>query len=258
MNQHNVQERKLKSDIHFKNELRRDLATSLHQLHSWQEKLHTLKNTRKEKKLNTTVARYASYIHELKQYLVPVLDDLETRIKTEMDFSKEEIAQFTEEVKAETVQAAEARKAFDKARSSSTTPRKPKRPIRKSSRPQGTHTGRPQKFRLESAELEECPEGTPERAPGQGNIQEGTQEDNGGTPLHVRGLVEVFPRRRIIDRALLTAASCLLLSVPFIVRGRGISTVLPVIWAGGVLYFLLFLRRYLKREKPPGGESNRE
>lgn len=61
--------------------------------------------------------------------------------------------------------------------------------------------------------------------------------------------MEVFPRRRIIDRALLTAASCLLLSVPFIVRGRGIFPVLPVIWAGGVLYFLLFLRRYLKREK---------
>ncbi len=155
MNQHNVQERKLKSDIHFKNELRRDLATSLNQLHSWQEKLHTLKNTRKEKKLNTTVARYASYIHELKQYLVPVLDDLETRIKTEMDFSKEEIAQFTEEVKAETVQAAEARQAFDKARKLlQDTEEAKKTDPEELKAARDTYRKAFRKFRLESAELE--------------------------------------------------------------------------------------------------------
>ncbi len=116
MNQHNIQERQLKSDIHFKNELRRDLAGSLKQLHNWQEKLTTIKNTRKEKKLGTTVSRYADYINELKLFLVPVLDDLEDRIKSEMNFSKEEIDSFQEEIKAETVQAADARKAFDKAK----------------------------------------------------------------------------------------------------------------------------------------------
>ncbi len=116
MNQRTVQERQLKSDIHFKNELRRDLAESLKQLHSWQEKLGTIKNTRKEKKLGETVARYADYIHELKLFLTPVLDDLETRIKDEMSFSEEEITAFRNEVAGETVQAAEARKAFEKAR----------------------------------------------------------------------------------------------------------------------------------------------
>lgn len=116
MNQHNTQERKLKSDIHFKNELRRDLAASLSQLHNWQEKLVDIKNIRKGKKLSTTVERYANYIHELKQFLVPVLDELEGRIKAEMDFSEEEISEFRTEVKVETEQAAEARKAFEKAR----------------------------------------------------------------------------------------------------------------------------------------------
>lgn len=116
MNQHNTQEKKLKTDIHDKNELRRELAFSLNQLHSWQEKLVTISNIRKEKKLNLTVARYANYIHELKLFLTPVLDELETRIKTEMDFSVEEIDQFKAEVKAETEQAAVARVAFENAK----------------------------------------------------------------------------------------------------------------------------------------------
>lgn len=116
MNQRTIQEKQLKTDIHFKNELRRDLAGSLKQLHNWQEKLTTIKNNRKEKKLGVTVARYASYISELKLFLTPVLDDLEGRIKAEMNFSEEEIAAFQEEVKAETVQAADARKAFDSAK----------------------------------------------------------------------------------------------------------------------------------------------
>ncbi len=116
MNQHNIQEKRLKSDIHDKNELRRELAFSLNQLHSWQEKLTTISNIRKEKKLNLTVVRYANYIHELKLFLTPVLDELESRIKAEMDFSVEEIEQFRAEVKSETEQAAQARVAFENAK----------------------------------------------------------------------------------------------------------------------------------------------
>lgn len=159
MNQHNVQERKLKSDIHFKNELRRDLAASLNQLHTWQEKLGDMKNIRKGKKLGTTVERYASYIHELKQFLVPVLDELETRIKGEMDFSEEEIAEFRKEVKEETVQAAEARKAFDKAREllQSTEEKKQAEPEElKAARE--AYSKAFKAFRLEKAELEQAKE----------------------------------------------------------------------------------------------------
>ncbi|MCK5035140.1 MAG: hypothetical protein KAS73_04535 [Candidatus Sabulitectum sp.] len=116
MNQHNTLEKRLKSDIHDKNELRRELAFSLNQLHSWQEKLVTISNIRKEKKLNLTVVRYANYIHELKLFLTPVLDELEGRIKSEMDFSVEEIEQFRAEVKTETEQAAQARIAFENAK----------------------------------------------------------------------------------------------------------------------------------------------
>lgn len=116
MNQHNVQERQLKSDIHFKNTVRKELAFSLNQLHSWQEKLSIIGNIRKEKKLNTAVVRYANYIHEIKLFLTPVLDDLEGRIKTEMNFSEAEIKQFKAEVKTEAAEAAQARVAFEKAK----------------------------------------------------------------------------------------------------------------------------------------------
>ena len=159
MNKHNIQERKLKSDIHFKNELRRDLAASLNQLHTWQEKLGDIKNIRKGRKLGTTVERYASYVHELKQFLAPVLDELETRIKSEMDFSQDEIAEFQNEVKEETLQAAEARKAFDKAREllQSTQEKKQAEPEElKAARLAYSKAFRA--FRLEKAELENAEE----------------------------------------------------------------------------------------------------
>ncbi len=157
MNQHNTQERKLKSDIHFKNELRRDLAASLNQLHTWQEKLGDIRNIRKGKKLGTTVERYVSYVHELKQFLVPVLDELETRIKSEMDFSVEEIAEFQKEVKEESLQAAEARKAFEKARALlQSTEEKAEPEELKAARE--AYSKAFKAFRLEKAELEQAEE----------------------------------------------------------------------------------------------------
>lgn len=116
MSSRTAEERRLKTDIHTKNALRRELNQSLKQLHSWQEKIHELGNTRRVRKLADTVARYAAYVDDLREYLAPMLDDLEVRIKEEMKFSEGEIAQFRDEVKEESVQAAEAKAAFRKAR----------------------------------------------------------------------------------------------------------------------------------------------
>jgi len=113
---HNITERKLKTDIHFKNALRKDLVESVQQLHSWQEKIHSLNNVRKTKKLQQTVRRYADFVEDLRAFLSPLLDELESRITTEMKFSEEEIQQFTGEVKEETVLAAKAREAFTRAK----------------------------------------------------------------------------------------------------------------------------------------------
>lgn len=116
MNEHTIQERKLKSDIHYKNALRKDLVESIRQLHEWQEKLAVIRNKRKEKKLLRTVHRYQAFIEDLRSFLSPLLDDLESSIKEEMSFSEEEITQFSTEVKEETELAEQARLAFDKAR----------------------------------------------------------------------------------------------------------------------------------------------
>lgn len=116
MDQHTTVERKLKTDIHFKNAIRKDLVESVRQLHEWQERLNTIQNVRKEKKLRRTVARYREYIEDVREFLDPLLDELEERIRAEMSFSEEEISQFREEVKEDSKLAAEAREAFEKVR----------------------------------------------------------------------------------------------------------------------------------------------
>lgn len=119
MNEHNSVEKKLKTDIHYKNAVRKDLVDSIRQLHDWQEKLNRIHNIRKEKKLIKTVARYRGFIEETRAFLAPLLDELEENIKEEMSFSEEEISEFKGEVKEETKLASEARVAFEKARDAS-------------------------------------------------------------------------------------------------------------------------------------------
>lgn len=116
MNNRTAEERRLKTDIHMKNALRGELSRSLTQLHLWQDRLHEIKNTRRSRKLTETVARYAEYVNDLREYIAPILSDLETRIQSEMKFSETEIAQFKAEVQDETREAEAAREAFQKAR----------------------------------------------------------------------------------------------------------------------------------------------
>jgi hypothetical protein len=116
LSEHTPVERKLKKDINFKNALRRDLVGSVQQLHRWQERLHEIGNARKARKLEKTVRRYADYIDDLRGFLAPMLDDLESRIKAEMKWSEEEIRTFSDEVKEETGLARKAREAFMRAR----------------------------------------------------------------------------------------------------------------------------------------------
>jgi Mlc titration factor MtfA (ptsG expression regulator) len=64
--------------------------------------------------------------------------------------------------------------------------------------------------------------------------------------------VEVFPEKKLMNRALLTAASCLLLSLLFIERGRGVAFALPVLWSVGIVYYFMFFNKYRRREKIAG------
>lgn len=61
--------------------------------------------------------------------------------------------------------------------------------------------------------------------------------------------MEVFPKRRILRRALLTALCCLCGSAPFLACGRALFLV-PVLWGLGAAGFLgLYLPRYLRRRR---------
>lgn len=111
---HNTAERKLKTDIHYKNSIRRDLVDSIRQLHEWQSKLSVIRNKRKERKLGLTVRRYQGFIEEMRSFLSPLLDELEESIKVEMNFSKDEISQFKQDIKEEIKLASDARAAFQK------------------------------------------------------------------------------------------------------------------------------------------------
>jgi len=119
MNEHNTVERKLKTDIHYKNAIRKDLVNSIRQMHEWQERLNQIHNIRKEKKLKRTLERYRGFIEEMRTFLSPLLDELESNIKEEMSFSEDEIKEFQKEVQEETNLATEARIAFEKARDTS-------------------------------------------------------------------------------------------------------------------------------------------
>ncbi len=61
--------------------------------------------------------------------------------------------------------------------------------------------------------------------------------------------MEVFPEKKIRNRALLTAASCVAFSIPFLVAGKSLGIFLPAIAGAGALYFFIFTHRYLRREE---------
>lgn len=61
--------------------------------------------------------------------------------------------------------------------------------------------------------------------------------------------MEVFPEKKIRDRALLTVASCIFFSAPFIYKGKHLAIFLPAIAGAGLIHFLVYLHKYLKREK---------
>jgi len=115
MNQHDAVERKLKTEIHYKNTLRRDLEYSVRQLHEWQEQLAVSGNLRKSKKLRGSIERSRAFISDLRSFLAPMLDEIEAAIRQEMSFSEKEIEQFRAEVDEEMKTAAAAREAFQKA-----------------------------------------------------------------------------------------------------------------------------------------------
>lgn len=156
MNDHTANERKLKTDIHYKNSLRKDLVDSFRQLHFWQEKLTVIHNKRKEKKLVQTVKRYQDFIDDMRSFLSPLLDELEEAIKDEMSFSEDEIEEFKQDVKEETKLASDARIAYQKAREATEDAEGKKLEPEELSQLRDVYSKAWRAFRLEKHKLEEA------------------------------------------------------------------------------------------------------
>ncbi len=116
MNEHTAAERRLKTRIHYKNALRRDLVQTMRQLHEWQSRLPSVRNRRKAGKLRESISRYRDFVQDMRSFLAPLLDEIEEEIREEMSFSREEIEQFGAEVEEEKKLAADASRAFEEAR----------------------------------------------------------------------------------------------------------------------------------------------
>lgn len=158
MDQHTTVERKLKTDIHFKNAIRKDLMESVRQLHRWQERINGIQNIRREKKLRRSMERYRGFIDDVREFLTPLLDELEERIREEMNFSQEEMEQFSEEVKEESRLAAEAREAFEKVRATAENADEEKLEPEELESLKESYSKAWKAFRLEEHRLEEAQE----------------------------------------------------------------------------------------------------
>lgn len=115
MEAHTAKERNLKSDIIQKNILRKDLQKRLSTINRWTEKLAQTKNLQKQKKIETSIARYQEGIEPLKKELILMYEDLENRIKEEMAYSEEEVKAFHASLEQSTQELKKVQKSLDEA-----------------------------------------------------------------------------------------------------------------------------------------------
>ncbi|MBN2533204.1 MAG: hypothetical protein JXB88_09950 [Spirochaetales bacterium] len=116
---HNIVERKIKFDIVRKNTLRKQLTRDISKVVRWAESLNTVKNRRKRKRYVKNIERYVPGITKTKKTVLELIDDLNTRMKDELKYSENEIADLQETYKKEYEEMVNARKMFIKAKNGS-------------------------------------------------------------------------------------------------------------------------------------------
>lgn len=113
---HNIIERKIKFDIIRKNTLRKKLSRDIRKVVRWAESLETVKNVRKRKKYVQNIERYVPQITKNKKIVLDLIDDLQTRVKTELKYSEEEISELQQTYKKEYEEMVKAHKMLIKAK----------------------------------------------------------------------------------------------------------------------------------------------
>jgi uncharacterized protein YeeX (DUF496 family) len=112
---HNIVERKIKSDIIKKNTVRKELTGEIRKVARWAKQLETVVNQRRKKRYVQNIERYVPKIKKNKKMVLDLINDLEARIKAELKYSEQEIADLQKTYKKEYDEIVAARKVLLKA-----------------------------------------------------------------------------------------------------------------------------------------------
>lgn len=105
---HTTVERRLKKDIIAKNIIRRDLEKIMFLIRRLSEKLRKCRNHRNISRYNSTIKRQRKKVAQLRVELLQRNEDLEKRIREEMEYSEKEVQEFKTQLEKETREMAEA------------------------------------------------------------------------------------------------------------------------------------------------------
>jgi hypothetical protein len=116
---HTIVERTIKSDIIRKNTLRRKLYSDIGKVFHWTRGLETVNNRRKRKRCAKNIERYIPQIAKNKKIVLDLINDLQVRIKNELNFSDSEVSELQKTYKKEYEEMLNARKVVLKAKQGS-------------------------------------------------------------------------------------------------------------------------------------------
>lgn len=106
---HTPVEKRLKRDINAKNEIRRDLEKSVSLVRRLSEKLKNCRNRGKISRYNSTIKRHRNQTEQRRVEFLRSNEDLEKRIRQEMEYSEQEVEEFKTRLQKETREMEEAR-----------------------------------------------------------------------------------------------------------------------------------------------------
>ena len=113
--EHNIIERKIKSDIILKNTIRKRLARNIRKVSDWAERVEKANNNRIKSKFEGNIERYLPMIRDSRKVVLGLIEDLERRIVDEMKFSKKEMEELKAAKKKEYEELVAAQKLLLKA-----------------------------------------------------------------------------------------------------------------------------------------------
>jgi len=98
---HTIVEKRIKRDIVLKNTMLKKMRRMNAKALRWREQANTVGNRRRQKKYRATVGRFLDEISRLRPVAQEMIEDLDERIHEELNFSREEVRTFKEDLAEE-------------------------------------------------------------------------------------------------------------------------------------------------------------